>query len=75
MKYGIPIRPHGARSPHPRSRVPAYMPTTHPSSPYPFIRPSRQPGLTDSTHILARRQPFHLPLHSPTGQRNPIQNP
>jgi hypothetical protein len=75
MKYRIPIRPHGARSPRPRSRVPAYMPPTQISSPYPFTRPPKHLGLTDSTRFLARRQLFHLPLHPPTGLQNPIQNP
>ncbi len=75
MKYRISIRPHGARSPRPPSRVPAYLPATHTFSPYPFTHPPRHLGLTDSAFFPARRQPFHLSLHSATGQRNPIQNP
>ena len=75
MKYSIPIPTHGARSPRPRSRVPAYVPATHTSSPYPFRRPPRHLGFTDSTPFLPQGQPFHLPLHPPTVQQNPIQNP
>jgi hypothetical protein len=75
MKYRIPIRPHGAHSPRPRSRVPGYMPVTHPSSPYPFTRSPRGLGLTDSTRLLVRRPPFHLSLDPTAGPLNPIQNP
>jgi hypothetical protein len=75
MKYTIPIRPHGARSPRPRSRVPDYMPATHPSSPYPFTPSPRDLGLTDNTRFRTRRQPFHLSLHPPAEPLTPVQNP
>ena len=75
MKYSIPIRPHGARSLRPRSRVPGYKPATHSSSSYPFTRPPRDLGLTDSTRFLAPRQPFHFSLYPTAGPLNPIQNP
>jgi hypothetical protein len=75
MKYSIPIRPHGVRSPRPRSRVSTYMLATHPSSHYPFTPSPRDLELTDSTRFLTPRQPFHLSLHPSTGPLNPIQNP
>src|ERR1039458_7839792 len=75
MKYSIPIRPHGARLPRTRSRVPGYKTATHSSSPYPFTRPPRDLGLTDSTRFLAPRQPFHCSLYPPAGPLNPVQNP
>ena len=75
MKYSIPIRPHGTRSPRPRSRVPGYKPATHSSSPYTLTRPPTDLGLTDSTRSLAPRQPFDLSHYPMAGPLNPIQNP
>src|ERR1035438_7288808 len=75
MKYSTPIRPHGARSPRPRSRVPGYKPATHSSSLCTLTRPPTDLGLTDSTRSLAPRQPFHFSLDPTVGPRNPIRNP
>ena len=75
MKYSIPIRPHSARSPRPRSRVPDHMRATYPSSPYPFTHSPRDLGLRDNTRFLTRRQPFHLSLHPPAAPLTALQNP
>ena len=75
MKYSIPVRPHCARSPRPRSRVPDHMAATDPSSPYPLIRSPRDLRLTDNTSFLTRRQPFHLSLYPPAAPLTPVQNP
>ena len=75
MKYVIPIRSHRVRPPRARSRVPGHMRSIHPSSPDPFTLSPRGHGLTGSTRVLARRQPFHFSLYPTAGPLNPIQNP
>jgi hypothetical protein len=75
MKYAIPIRSHRVRPPRARSRVPGHMRSIHPSSPDPFTLSPRGHGLTGSTRVLARRQPFHFSLYPTAGPLNPIQNP
>jgi len=74
MKYCIPTRPQRVRPPRPRSRVPGHMRATHPSSLNPFTLSPRDFGLTTSTPVLARRQPFHFSLYPTAGPLNPIQN-
>jgi hypothetical protein len=75
MKYGISTRPHCVRSPRLPFRVPAHVSATPPSSPYPFTRPPRGLGLTDSRRFLTRRRPFNLSLYPTAGPLNPIQSP
>jgi hypothetical protein len=75
MKYVIPIRSHRVRPPRAHSRVPGHMRSIHPSSPDPFTLSPKDIGMTGSTRVLARRQPFHFSLYPTVGPMNPIQNP
>ena len=75
MKYAIPIRSHRVRPPRPRSRVPGHMRSIHPSSPDPFTPSPRSHGLTGSTRVLARRQPFHFSLYPHGGSAEPHSKP
>ena len=75
MKYSIPIRPHGVRSPRPRSRVPGYTPIGHPSSPSTLTPRPRDLALTAITFVFSPSQPFHFPLYPTVGPLNVIQNP
>jgi len=75
MKYVISIRSHRVRPPRARSRVPGHMRSIHPSSPDPFTLSPKDIGITGSTRVLARRQPFHFSLYPTAGPPNPIQNP